>query len=100
MSQSQLKEKNHFFGKHHSQISKNKISITLSGRIPTWKQKPVRQIHPKTKEVIQVHPSIFNAAKFIFPEIERAESAASNISRVCNKTQHFNTAYGFKWEYA
>ena len=54
--------------------------------------KPVKQIDVNTGEVIQIFPSVNQAAVAV-------DTATTNISRVCKGSGRSKTCKGFKWEY-
>lgn len=58
--------------------------------------KAVKQIDPNTNEVINVFPSIREAARVIANDTNKC----TNILSCCQHKPRYNTAYGFKWEYA
>jgi hypothetical protein len=73
------------YGHVREKIKKNRDCSSFS--------KPVKQI--KNGVVINTFPSIAEATR----TLGLGRCAVGNISRTCKKTKHFNTAYGYKWEY-
>ncbi len=92
MSESRKGDGNSFYGKKHTQESKNKISNKAKGRDHSHEYKPVLQIDPLTKKVIKEWICISDVYKFF-----NAPSWNSNISKCCKGKQ--KTAYGFIWMY-
>jgi group I intron endonuclease len=114
-------EQNSFFGKTHTEESRELMAQkargrkqseeTVSKRIATLKNnhgahpnsKPVHQIDPRTDEIIKTWSNMSEAAKSVGTRV-------SSISTVCNKTAVFHknkgkyyttkTAGGYKWEFA
>lgn len=84
ISESHKGENNYMYGKHHTDEAKKKMGKALS--------KPVLQIDPKTNEVIAEFPSV--------RELQRELGFdSSSISACCRNEPHYNTAYGYKWQY-
>ena len=90
MSEAHKGEKHWFYGKHHSEETKQKISKGKKG-IPNIKlSKPVLQIDKNTNEVIAEFPSIM--------EVQRQLGyKQGNISMCCNGNR--KTCGGFIWQY-
>lgn len=108
MSISKKGNNNSFYGKHHTKESKQKISEANKGK-ESWMKgkrhteeskkkmseihsKPVLQIDKNTNEIIAEFPSLKQVTK------DLGFSFAS-ISKCCLNKPHYNTAYGFKWQY-
>lgn len=73
----------------YSEETRRKIS---ESQINGKNSKPVLQINKDTNEVIAEFPSM--------KEVERQLGFnSSNISGCCCNKPHYNTAYGFKWQY-
>ena len=102
-------EKNPFYGKRHSEKSKQKMSEAHKGKT-TWMKgkhhteeskkkisnshlkKEILQIDKKTNEVIKEFPSV--------REVQRQLGFNhTNISKCCLNKPHFKTAYGYIWKY-
>jgi group I intron endonuclease len=84
-------ENNPMFGKHHTQAVKDKQSkLRKSQDLSIW-EKPIKQIHKDTNEIIKIWPSKRKA------EIGLNLPFHSYLSRAANYKKQ---AYGFKWEYA
>lgn len=77
-------ENNYMYGKHHTDEVKKKMGKALS--------KPVLQIDPKTNEVIAEFPSVREVQRELGFDF-------SLISACCRNKPHYNTAYGYKWQY-
>ena len=58
--------------------------------------KQVKKIDPKTGNVLQIFKSVKEASA----TIGNNNSIRINIGRVCNKIEHYQTAYGYIWEWA
>lgn len=86
-----------FYGKHHKEESKywkgkhlpKEVRDKIS-KSHDKDKKPVKQIDVKTGNVIQIFPSIMDAARAL-------NINESSIIRTCKGKQH--TSLGFKWEY-
>lgn len=98
-------EKNHFYGKHHTEQTKKKMSEAWKNRIVSEetkikisesqknnpvKSKPVLQIDKNTNEVIAEFPSTAEAGR-------KLGFANSHISACCRG--RLKTHKGFKWKY-
>lgn len=86
-----LKNNNPFKGKRHTQQTKDIISEANG--------KAVKQLDPKTGEVLNRFKSAIEAGRFF-----GKPKANSEIIKVCKKYispsgRHYNTALGYKWEY-
>ncbi len=57
--------------------------------------KSVKQIDPKTNEVINVFKSLTEASM----AVTGSKYNVPHISHVCNKKKSYHTAYGYKWEF-
>ena len=90
MSEAHKGEKHWFYGKHHSEETKQKISKGKKG-IPNIKlSKPVLQIDKNTNEIIKEFPSVM--------EVERQLGFyQSNISNCCKGKR--KTVGCYKWQY-
>lgn len=78
-------------GKTISEVSKHKMSLAKLGK---YNNKTSKQVNQYTKDdvFIRTWPSL--------REIERQTGFKyRSIMYCCNKRQHYNTAYGYKWEY-
>lgn len=56
------------------------------------KSKPVLQIDKSTNEVIAEFPSVSEVKRLL-------GFSSANICNCCNGKPHYNTAYGYKWQY-
>lgn len=116
-----MKNNNPFFGKHHTEDSKRKISeshkaIFLSKGIPrkirlkksendlekSRKSRiekisiPVKQIDIISSNIIKIWLSIKSAGE----SFSCSKYVSSGIVHVCKKDGHGDTAYGYGWDYA
>ena len=62
---------------------------------PNFLYKTVKQIDPKTNEVINVFNSLTEASV----AVTGSKYKTHHISHVCNKKKSYKTAYGYKWEF-
>jgi group I intron endonuclease len=92
MSENSIGEKNPFYGKKHSDETKNKISYKNKGKDHSHEYKSVIQIDKNTLSIIRIWDSIADVYKHFNVPLHN-----SNISRVCRGKQ--KTAYGFIWKY-
>lgn len=92
MSENNIGEKNPFYGKKHSDETKNKISDKNKGRDHSHEYRSVIQIDKNTLNIIKIWNSIADVYKYFNAPLHN-----SNISRVCRGKQ--KTAYGFIWKY-
>ena len=83
---------NPFYGKKHSQDSKDKIAVANGI--------PINMLDVKTKKVIREFISINSASKYLI-EIgaTRNRSCHKRITDVCNSHNLSFHAYGYSWEY-
>lgn len=90
MSESHKGEKNHFFGKHHSEESRKKMSLLKKGLYDGNK-------HPNARRVVCVDTGE------VFDTIKEAEQkyniAHGKITAVCKNKYGRKTAGGYRWKY-
>lgn len=84
-------ERNNFYGKHHSDLTKQRISIKNS--------KAVRMLDLNTGIIIKEFNSITQAAEYLFNNqiAVSKPAAAGEISAVCRN--RMRQAYSYKWEF-
>lgn len=87
ISESQRGEKHWFYGKHHSSVTKQKMSVSHKGK----GTKPVEQ-YSKSGTLIAVFDSINDAQN-------TTGIKCSQISYCCRGKYGFKTAGGFIWKY-
>ena len=83
-------ERNSFYGKHHSDATKKKISSANS--------KPVAMVDIVTSEVVKTFPSAQNATDYLI-EIGATSNkhASSRILKICHG--YDKSAYGYVWKF-
>lgn len=90
MSESHKGEKNHFYGKHHTEEAKrnmSKIKKTYTG-----------SKHPRAKKVICADTG--ETFETIKQAAEKYNISHGHISQACKKQYGRKTAGGFTWNYA
>lgn len=108
MSISKKGEKNNFYGKRHTEESIEKMSESHKGK-QTWMKgkhhteetkKKMSEIH--SKAVLQIDKNT-NEIIAEFPSLKQIKRdlgfSFGNISRCCLNKPHYNTAYGYKWQF-
>jgi hypothetical protein len=80
-------ENNGFYGKHHSEETKIKLSLIDK----SYKKKSVSQLKKKTGEIIKIWPSIKEAV------LSLGKTKSSNVTLVCQGKK--KSYLGYKWEY-
>lgn len=86
-------ELNHFYGKHHTDETKEKISIALRGKYTRGNcshARPVVQINKNTGDIIQIFDCIKDAEELV-------GVANPSITRCCKGNLKY--AGGYKWMY-
>lgn len=73
-----------------------KHSYRMGLQDKSFLQKRVRQIDLKTGKVIKEYDSIKSAGFAVTGH----HQGFSSIGKVCNKREHYNQAFGYKWEWA
>lgn len=85
-------DKNPFYGKHHSDDAKKRISDN--------NRKPVVMRDLRTLETIREFKSIKDASNYLLEnKIAFSTSIPNRISRVCNADSDHLCAYGFNWRF-
>lgn len=89
-------DSNGFYGKHHSQDTKKKISDANSGP-------RVFQIDSTSKAIIRIHKNLNSAGRWVVENgfsKGRPETCALRIGEICNQYKDLkHKAYSFNWMY-
>jgi len=94
---------------HFSDEARKKISETHKGKPISEEQKlkiirtlshDVLMKDKNSDEVLHVFTGSVNACKWLQQNSKYTKASFTNIVACCNKKPHYNTAYGYKWEYA
>ena len=76
---------------YNNQMGVVDISTVKEEKAKVIQEKQVKQIDPKTNQVLNIFPSENSAARFL------GKNKGNHISEVCKGIHEL--AYGFKWEY-
>lgn len=84
------KEKNAFYGKHHSEKTRKKLS--------DLNNKPILMLDKNSEDIIREFKSLKDAQEWcVLNHLTTNKSCGSRISKICLGID--KTAYGYKWRY-